>query len=182
MIRHSAEKTSLTEKAFLPDGTVYVLKPSGPEAVSMREVLRRGPTVLFALPGAYTSVCSTKQVPEYATKAETFRNLGIRQILCLSVNDPYVMNAWAGGLGVLPQVITFLSDPDAVYTKAIGMDQHLEGLGVRSLRYSALIDRDGFIGILNVDERGGKTYKVSGPDNMLKLIEAVTKTGQALPE
>ena len=151
----------------LPDGTVYVLGRSGPEAKHIKDILGGKPTVLFALPGAFTSVCSTKQVPEYAAKADVFKEWGVEQVLCLSANDPHVMHAWAGGLGVLPQVITFLGDPDAVYTKSIGMDQYLEGVGVRSLRYSALLDRDSRIAILNVDEPGGKTYKVSGPDNML---------------
>jgi len=169
----------LKAHTHIPDGVVYVLTANGPQQQRMSDILRHGPTVFFALPGAFTSVCSTKQVPEYAGKADVFRDWGIKQMLCLSVNDPYVMNAWAGGLGVLPQTITFLSDPEGTFTKSIGMHQHLDGLGTRSLRYSALLDRDGYIGILNVDEAGGKTYKVSGPNHMLEQFAKLLTAAQS---
>jgi glutaredoxin/glutathione-dependent peroxiredoxin len=155
----------------MPDGKLFVLGPEGPKEVEARSLFCNGVSLLFALPGAFTSVCSQKQVPEYMAKLQTFRQWGIKNVYCLSVNDPFVMNAWAGTLGVVPSTVTFLSDPECKYTRRLGMDQYLDGLGTRSLRYSALIDSDCYIALLNVDEPGGKTYKVSGPDYMLKRLQ-----------
>ena len=100
--------------------------------------------------------------------------MGIDHLFCLSVNDPYVMTAWAGGLVVLPDVVTFLSDPDGSFTKQMGLNQEVEGLGLRSRRFSALIS-DRRVYVLNVDEPGGKTYKVSGPDFMLRILDKAEK-------
>ena len=153
----------------LPSSHLFVMGETQPQKVSTDFLFGEKTCVLFGLPGAFTSVCSSKQVPEYVARKDDFARFGINQIFCLSVNDPYVMTAWAGALVVQPETINFLSDPDAFFTKQIGMQQVIEGLGLRSRRFSALL-HDGEVCILNVDEPGGKSYKVSGPDNMLRIL------------
>ncbi|KAJ3038112.1 hypothetical protein HDV00_000995 [Rhizophlyctis rosea] len=142
--------------------------PDGPRKVSTEELFQ-GTFVLFGLPGAFTSVCSTKQVPEYVANRKELAMFGASRIFCLSVNDPYVMTAWAGSLVVVPEVITFLADPEASYVKKLGLSQELDSLGTRSRRFSAFVD-DGEVLLLNIDEPGGKTYKLSGPDNILRQL------------
>jgi glutaredoxin/glutathione-dependent peroxiredoxin len=156
----------------LPAGRFYLMGEKGPVEVASRDIFK-GTFVLFGLPGAFTSVCSSKQVPEYVAKRDELSAFGVSRIFCLSVNDPYVMMAWAGALAVVPAVITFLADPDASFVKMLGLTQDLPELGTRSRRFSAFVD-NGEVLILNVDEPGGKTYKVSGPDNMLRQLREAT--------
>ena len=97
--------------------------------------------MLFGLPGAYTSVCSAKHLPGYVNMYEEYKKKGIDKIICISVNDPFVMNAWGKENNVGEKVL-MIGDPFLNFTKAIGadVDKSGRGLGVRSNRYTMLID------------------------------------------
>jgi glutaredoxin-like protein len=127
-----------------------------------------GRTVIaFALPGAFTPTCSGSQVPGYDAYAGEFARLGVDEIVCISVNDGFVMHAWARELGV--QHVHMLADGNAEFTRAMGMlvDKDDLGFGARSWRYSMLV-RDGVISQLFAEPRvPGDPYGASSPETML---------------
>ena len=97
--------------------------------------------VLFGLPGAYTSVCSAKHLPGYVKIHEKYKTKGIDYIVCISVNDPFVMDAWGKNHNVGDKIV-MMADPFLNFTKSIGadIDKSARGLGIRSNRYTMLID------------------------------------------
>ena len=116
----------------------------------------KGRTVaLFAIPGAFTPTCSTIHMPGFTQNMDAFKDKGVA-VACLSVNDPFVMAMWAketGGEGVL----TFLSDGNAEFAKATGLDVDLSvaGLGIRNRRFSMLVE-NGVVRTINIEEAPGK--------------------------
>lgn len=128
--------------------------------------------ILFALPGAFTPTCSTSHLPGFKSHAAALREAGVDGIYCLSVNDSFVMNAWAENLGVSDEV-TMLPDGNADFTRAMGMlvDKADLGFGLRSWRYSMLVE-DGVIAkifIEDLDDKGDP-FKVSGAPAMLDYL------------
>ncbi|KAI8475561.1 MAG: thioredoxin-like protein [Monoraphidium minutum] len=142
---------------------------SDPRPVKLSEFAAGRKVVMFGLPGAYTSVCSSKHVPQYNERLDKLKEAGVDAVACLSVNDPWVMREWARQMDVPVDRVAMLADGEGSLHCKLGLLQHIPGLGVRAMRYSMLAD-DGTIKILQVEEPGGKSYKVSGPDNMLKCI------------
>ncbi|ORY02698.1 redoxin domain-containing protein [Basidiobolus meristosporus CBS 931.73] len=125
--------------------------------------------ILFGLPGAFTTICSNKHLPEYATLYDTFKSKGIDAIYCTAVNDPFVMRAWSQNYDIENKVVV-ISDGDGSFHKKIGLTQTIPALGERSLRYSMYVD-DGVVRVLNIEEPGPSSYKISGPNHMLKDLE-----------
>ncbi|MEM7561839.1 MAG: peroxiredoxin [Pseudomonadota bacterium] len=125
-------------------------------------------TALFALPGAFTSTCSAKHLPGFVNKSDEITGRGIDQIVCLSVNDANVMDAWGKQHGADGKVL-MVSDGNAEYSRAIGLEVDLSvvGMGIRSQRYSMIID-DGVVEQLNLEAPGD--YKVSGPETILASL------------
>ena len=128
-------------KDQIPDIEIFNLIDGEPQTGKIRDILGNGKVVLFGLPGAFTSTCSKLHLPGYVANADKIKSKGIEKIFCLSVNDPFVMNAWgeannAGGK------ITMLSDPYLLFTKAIGaeVDRNSKGMGIRSNRYAMVIE------------------------------------------
>lgn len=163
------------------DKTVTVLNKGSqqPDTLKLSDIFSGKKAVLFGLPGAYTSVCSGKQMPEYKSKAAELKQAGVDLIACTAVNDAYVMQAWAENLGVNTQDVMMLADGDASLHKELGLTQTLPGLGERSLRYSMFID-DGVVKVLNVEEPGGMNYKISGPSHMLEDLKLLQEKGQPI--
>jgi peroxiredoxin len=126
-------------------------------------------TLLFGLPGAFTPVCSNEQVPSYVRNKESLKAKGVDQIACLAVNDFFVMQAWSKDLKA-GEVIDFLADGSAEFTKALGLDLDLSdfGMGLRCSRF-AMIVKDGMILSLNLEESAG-TCGVSHGDQVLKTL------------
>ena len=139
----------------LPDATLVRMGKDGPEQVQLSEVLKGRKVVLFALPGAFTGPCSTAHLPSFLRTAEDFRAKGVDEIVCLSVNDPFTLAAWAKDTGADKAGITFLGDADGSFTKSLGMDFSAPHLGLigRSNRYALLLE-DGVIKEANVDKPG----------------------------
>lgn len=133
--------------------------------------LFKGKTVLlFSLPGAYTPTCSSSHLPRYNELAATFQQNGVDQIICMSVNDAFVMNEWKAGQDA--GNITFIPDGNGEFTAAMGMlvDKRDLGFGMRSWRYSMLV-KDGVIAKMFIEPyREGDPFEVSDADTMLHFI------------
>lgn len=153
----------------LPDATLVRMGDDGPELVELRDILRDRKVVVFGLPGAFTGPCSTIHLPSFIRTADDFRARGIDEIICISVNDPFVLKAWADASGAGAAGITLLGDPDAVLTKALGMEFTAPPIGLynRSNRY-ALVVVDGVITVANVDEPA--TCKISVGEELLAAM------------
>lgn len=139
----------------IPDVQVHVLGDNGmPAPVSTGEVLGSGKVVLFAVPGAFTPGCSQVHLPGYVKNGAELRAKGVSKIVCVSVNDPWVMDAWSKAQGAGD--IVMLADGSGAFTAAMGLalDGSGFGLGMRSQRYSAVIT-DGVLTELNVEAGAG---------------------------
>ena len=154
----------------LPEATLMRLGASGPEEVSLSTLTRGRKVVIFAVPGAYTPTCSAAHVPSFIrTKAE-FDAKGVEEIICISVNDPFVMKAWGEATGATEAGITMLADPQSAFTKAIGLDFDAPpaGLLARSKRYAMAVE-DGIVTVLHVEESPG-TCEATAGESLLAAI------------
>ena len=143
-------------------------KGAGPAPVKADELFAGKKVVVFALPGAFTPTCSAKHLPGFIHHAEEIKRKGVDTIACLSVNDAFVMGAWGEQQGVDDKVM-MLADGNCELTKALGleMDATKFGMGIRSQRYSMLVDK-GVVKVLNVEEPGA--FSVSSAEHILKQI------------
>lgn len=155
---------SISKGDTLPD--VKLVKPTeaGPEAIQSGDYFKGKKVALFAVPGAFTPTCSAKHLPGYVEKAAELKAKGVDEIVCTSVNDPFVMGAWQKADG--SPDITFLADGNGDFAQAIGltMDGSGFGLGTRSQRYSMIIE-DGKVTELNVEAPGD--FSVSSAEHLL---------------
>ena len=137
----------------VPDVQVMTMTADGLQRVQTGALLGTGRVVLFAVPGAFTPVCSDFHLPGFVLRADDLKAKGVDTIACVSVNDPFVMGAWGKAEGTNGEII-MLADPDAAFTGAMGMDTDASefGLGARSQRYAAIL-QDGRISKLLVEER-----------------------------
>ena len=137
----------------------------GPNPVDVRQAAAGKTIALFALPGAFTPTCSAKHVPGYVEKFDELKAAGVDEIWCLSVNDAFVMGAWARDQNTGSKV-RMLADGDAAFAKAVGLTLDLtgKGLGLRSNRYSMLV-KDGKVVTLNVEGPG--KFEVSDAGTLL---------------
>jgi peroxiredoxin len=154
----------------LPDATLLRVGDDGPETVSMAEKLKGRKVVIFGLPGAYTGTCTSAHVPSFIRTKDDFDAKGVDEIICVSVNDPFVMASWAKDTGADAAGLTMLGDASAEFTKAIGMNWTAEPVGFfdRSRRY-ALYAEYGVVKVLNVEEGPG-VCEVSAGETLLKAI------------
>lgn len=154
----------------LPDAALLQMGENGAEAVSLADKLKGRKVVIFGLPGAFTGTCTTSHVPSFVRVREKLAAKGVDEVICLSVNDPFVMKAWGESTGAAAKGITFLADGDAGFTKAIGMAFSVPNLAFfdRSQRY-ALYAVDGVVKVLN---KGKETNacEISGGEAMLEAI------------
>lgn len=157
---------ALNEGDKLPGGTLLEMTQDGPAQVDLAQYAT-GRVAIFALPGAYTGTCSTQHVPSFIRTADQFRAKGVDRIVCVSVNDPFVMGAWAKDTGADTAGLTFLADADGAFTAAMGMnfDAPPAGLFGRSKRYAMLVE-DGTITTLQVEESPGQC-SISGGESLL---------------
>ena len=147
---------AITEGADLPEATFTALGPDGPAQVSLSDKTKGRKVVIFAVPGAFTPTCHSAHVPSFIRTRDGFAAKGVDEIICVSVNDPFVMKAWDEATGAGAAGITMLADPDAAFTRAIGMnfDAAPVGLLSRSRRYAMLVE-NGKVTALNVEEGPG---------------------------
>jgi glutaredoxin/glutathione-dependent peroxiredoxin len=148
----------------LPNATFTVPTKDGPKPQNTDDVFKGKTVALFAVPGAFTPTCSAKHLPSFKEKAKDLAAKGVDAIACTSVNDAFVMGAWAKDQGV--EDFVMLADGSGDFAKAIGLDADFSkfGMGLRSKRYSMLV-KDGVVQKLNVEEGG--EYKVSSAEHLL---------------
>jgi len=140
----------------------------GPNEFKIGDLTKGKKVVIFGLPGAFTPTCSAKHVPSYVQNRDALKAKGVDDVICMSVNDAFVMGAWArdqksGGK------VRMMGDGSAAYTKALGLelDLNARGMGTRCQRFSMLVD-NGVVKTLNVEAPG--KYEVSGAETMLKQL------------
>jgi peroxiredoxin len=152
----------------LPQATFRVTGPEGPIARTTDDVFKGRRVVLIGVPGAFTPSCHRNHLPGFVAKKDEILARGVDAIAVTSVNDVFVLDAWAKASGA--ESLEFLADGNADFAKAIGleMDGTGFGLGIRSKRYSMLVD-DGVVKILNIEETPSKT-EISGAEALLKVL------------
>ncbi len=140
----------------LPAATLTRLGEAGPEKISLADKTSGQKAVIFGVPGAFTPTCSNEHVPGFVREADALRKKGIETIVCISVNDPFVMREWGKSTGAANAGIEVLSDMSGEFTAAIGLafDAPEVGFFGRSKRYSMLVE-DGIVKLLNVEEDPG---------------------------
>ena len=153
----------------LPNVTLTLVTPDGPKPVATKDYFAGKTVVLFGLPGAFTPTCHKNHLPGFVTNEPAFKAKGVDAIAMTSVNDPFVLAAWAEASGSGGRV-DFLADGSALFAKAVGLDLDLSerGMGLRSKRYSMLV-KDGVVKELNVEPQPG-VADLSGAEHILKQI------------
>ena len=148
---------SIKKGDVLPEATFVQMGKDGPQEVSLSAFTKGRKVVIFAVPGAFTPTCSSAHVPSFIRTKERFTAKGVDDVICLSVNDPFVMGAWAHTLGADTAGLTMLADPQSAFTCAIGMDFSAPPAGLikRSKRYAMLVE-DGVVQVLNVENSPGE--------------------------
>lgn len=154
----------------LPEANLIRMGENGAEAVSVQAATKGRKVVIFAVPGAFTPTCHSAHVPSFIRTKDGFAAKGVDEIICVSVNDPFVMKAWGEATGATTAGITMLADADSSFTKAMGLafDAPPVGLLARSKRY-ALYAEDGVVKQLHLEESPG-TCEISGGEALLKAI------------
>lgn len=155
----------------MPEVTLLTLGPDGgPVEVSLSDKLKGRKVVIFAVPGAYTGTCSTSHFPSFSRNADALRAKGVDEIICLSVNDPFVLSAWGRELGSEAAQITMLADPETKLTSAVGVAFSAPGVGLiaRSQRYAIVVD-DGTISHVGLEDSPG-SCDISAGERILEAL------------
>lgn len=149
----------------IPNVKVMVATPDGPQEAETSALLGSGKVALFSVPGAFTPTCSAKHLPGFVDKADDLKARGVDKIVCMAVNDAFVMNAWADSQNAQGKV-EMLADGNGDFSRALGLsfDGKGFGMGERGQRFSAVIE-DGVVKELNVEAPGA--FEVSSAEHML---------------
>ncbi len=152
----------------IPSVTFMQMKDGAAQPVKSDDVFKGRKIALFAVPGAFTSTCSAKHLPSFVHNADALRAKGISEIICVAVNDPFVMRAWSEQNHADGKV-TMLSDGNGDFTRALGMEADMAkfGMGKRSRRYAMLVD-NGVVKQFNLEEPGA--FGASSGDHLLKQL------------
>ncbi len=154
----------------LPDATLLRMGAEGPEEVQLGDKVKGRKVVIFGLPGAFSGTCTTAQVPSFMRTKPDFEAKGVDEIICIAVNDPFVMGAWGESTGATDAGLTFLGDPSGAYAQAIGMafDAGAVGFFGRLQRHAMLVE-DGVVKILNQGDVPGQCEIAAG-ETLLEMI------------
>lgn len=149
----------------LPQATFTTMTAEGPRPMTTAEIFGGKKVALFAVPGAFTPTCSAKHLPGFVNNFDALKKKGIDRVVCVAVNDVFVMSAWGKDQKVGDKVL-LLADGNGEFTKALGLELDAKGfgMGTRSQRYSMIVD-NGVVKQLNV-EAGGE-FKVSSAEHLL---------------
>ncbi|MGD2171051.1 MAG: peroxiredoxin [Gammaproteobacteria bacterium] len=152
----------------IPAVDLQYMGKDGVETINSSDLFAGKKVALFALPGAFTPTCSAAHLPGYVVQSDALKSKGIDLIVCLSVNDAFVMDAWGKQHNADDRVM-MIADGSARFSKAVGLDLDLDarGMGIRSQRYSMLVN-DGVVEQLNVEAAG--EFKVSDAESMLASL------------
>ena len=152
----------------IPDGKLKVMGPDGPQNVDAAELLGKGRVVLFSVPGAFTPTCNAKHLPGYIEKAGEIRARGVDKIVCLAVNDVFVMGAWGKAAGAGDAVV-MAADGNGDFTRALGLELDARGfgMGMRGQRFALMIE-NGVVRQVHVEAPG--EFKVSSAEHILASL------------
>jgi len=154
----------------LPDATLVRMGSEGSEEVQIGNLTAGRKVVIFAVPGAFTPTCHSAHVPSFIRTKEQFDAKGVDEVICVSVNDPFVMQAWGEATGASAAGITMLADAQSDFTKALGLDFDAPPAGLigRSQRYAMLVE-DGTIQVLNLEDNPGACETSAGEGLLEKM-------------
>ncbi len=154
----------------LPEATFLRVGPEGPEQVSLSERTSGRKVIIFAVPAAFSATCSAQHVPSYVRTKEALSEKGVDEVICVSVNDPFVMKAWAEASGAEAAGLTLLADADGAFTAAMGRNFDAPPVGFygRSERYAMIVE-DGVVRALEIEENPGMA-EVSSGEAMLEKV------------
>jgi peroxiredoxin len=152
----------------MPSATLYEMGDDGPGPVSTDDLFAGKKVVVFGVPGAFTPTCSAKHLPGFIQNLDALKAKGVNDIVCVSVNDVFVMGAWGKDQGAAGKV-RLLADGSGELAKKMGIELDLteKGLGVRNCRFSMVVD-DGKVVVLNLEEGGG--FEVSSAEKILEAL------------
>ncbi len=158
---------AIEEGQKLPEATLHMMQEGRPAAVTTADLFAGKKVVVFAVPGAFTPTCSQAHLPGYVVNADAIKAKGVDSIVCLSVNDAFVMDAW--GQNANAEELLMVGDGNGDFTKALGleMDGSGFGLGTRSQRYAMIVD-DGTVSKLAVEDPG--QFEVSAAEAILEAL------------
>ena len=159
----------IKENDLLPNSEVFILQEGEPTKKKIEDFFKNKKVVLFGLPGAYTSVCSAKHLPGYVNLHDKYKEKGIDHIICISVNDPFVMNAWGKENNVGDKIV-MMGDPFLNFTKEISadVDKSERGLGIRSNRYTMYVEDMKVIKLQEEKDTG--SCEISSAESFLNLV------------
>jgi len=159
----------IKENDQIPNADVFVMDNGDPVKKNTQTLFKDKKVVIFGLPGAYTSVCSAKHLPGYVNMFEQYKEKGIDHIICISVNDPFVMSAWGKEHNVEDKIL-MIGDPFLNFTRGIGadVDKSARGLGIRSNRYTMLVDNLKIVKLQEEEDTG--SCEISAAENFIKLV------------
>jgi len=152
----------------LPDAKVFILDKD-PKETSIKQIIGNDKIILFGLPGAFTPTCSKKHLPGFIKSSNVLKEKDIKKVICISINDPFVMDAWGKAHNVNNKIL-MVGDSNGDFTKNIGAEVNLvkRGLGIRSSRYTMLVEK-GKVVKISEEEIAGKCEN-SAAENFLKEI------------
>ena len=152
----------------LPDAKVFIFDKD-PKETSIKQIIGDDRVIIFGIPGAFTPTCSTKHLPGFMASDNQLSKKNIKKVICISVNDPFVMDAWGKAHNVQNKIL-MVADYNLDFTKKIGaeLDLNKRGLGIRSSRYTMLIDKGNVVKI-SEEEVAGKC-ELTAAENFLKEI------------
>ena len=158
---------AIKEGDKLPDATMHVMKDGRPTAVTTQELFGGKKVVVFAVPGAYTPTCSEAHLPGFVANADKIKQKGVDSIICLSVNDAFVMHSW--GKDKNAEELVMVGDGNGEFTRALGLEMDASGfgLGTRSQRYAMIVE-DGVVKKLAVEQPG--KFEVSKAEAILAAL------------
>lgn len=160
----------ITTGERLPAATLLALGDGGPEPVDLAQRIAGRKVVLFGVPGAFTGTCTTAHVPSFMRTHDAFAARGVGEIICVSVNDPFVMAAWAEKTGGAAAGLAFLADPECSLVRALGLQFSAPPVGLidRCRRFSMLVD-DGVVVQLNLEDAPGEC-QISAGETLLEQM------------
>jgi len=158
---------AIQEGDTLPEATLHMMQDGRPQPMTTADLFGGKKVVLFAVPGAFTPTCSQAHLPGYVVNADAIKAKGVDSIICLSVNDAFVMGAWGDNANA--EALLMVGDGNGDFTKAVGleMDGSGFGLGSRSQRYAMVVD-DGTVSKLAVEDAG--QLDVSAAEAILQAL------------
>ena len=154
----------------LPDVSFIQMGEDGPKAVSVADMTAGRKVVMFGVPGAFTPTCHSAHVPSFMRTKAALEAKGVDEIICFSVNDPFIMQTWGEATGATEAGITMLADAESAFTKAMGLEFSAPPVGfVDRCKRCAMVVEDGVVSVLQIDENPG-TCELSAGEGILEAM------------